>query len=70
MKENEYTLQLPNNYVEMDRYEMEYVDSGGWQIYTTGESLSNFSILLERYVNSSRALTYSVIILMNDLKLA
>lgn len=27
----EYALQLPNNYVEIDRDEMEYVD-GGWSI--------------------------------------
>lgn len=25
---NEYALQLPNNYVEIDRDEMEYVDGG------------------------------------------
>ncbi|VYU29543.1 hypothetical protein [Clostridium tertium] len=28
MKENEYTLQLANNYVEIDRDEMEYVEGG------------------------------------------
>lgn len=27
----EYTLQLPNRYVEVDRDEMEYVDGGHWE---------------------------------------
>lgn len=26
----EYELQLPNNYVEIDSDEMEYVDGGAW----------------------------------------
>ena len=29
----EYALQMPTNYVEIDRDEMEYVDGGGW-VYT------------------------------------
>ena len=28
--QREYSLQLPNNYVEIDRDEMEYVDGGQW----------------------------------------
>lgn len=32
----EYDLQLPNNYVEIDRDEMEYVDGGAISVWTAG----------------------------------
>ena len=49
----EYELQLPNNYVDVDRDEMEYVDGGGYSAETvrgTSNCLRKMSNLLGKSV--------------------